>query len=62
MLDFSNLTQEQKQFFSDMWESHQRESENQSESLKGFQAYIERKRKQEDAQAEAAEILKSKMR
>ena len=62
MLDFSNLTPEQKAFFTDMWESHQRESENHSESLKDFQAYIERKRKQEDEQAQAAEILKSKMR
>lgn len=62
MIDFSNLTPEQKAFFNEMWESHQRENESQSESLKDFQAYIERKRKQEDAQAEAAEILKSKMR
>ncbi len=62
MIDFNNLTDEQKAFFTDMWESHQRESENHSESLKDFNAYIERKRKQEDAQAEAAEILKSKMR
>lgn len=45
-----------------MWESHQRENEQSSESLKDFQAYIERKRKQEDDQAKAAEILKSKMR
>lgn len=62
MLDFSNLTPEQKAFFTDMWESHQRENENESESLKEFNAYIERKRKQEDEQAQAAEILKSKMR
>ena len=62
MIDFSNLTPEQKAFFTDMWESHQRESENQSESLKDFNAYIERKRKQEEAQTEAAEVLKSKMR
>ena len=62
MIDFNNLTDEQKAFFTDMWESHQRESEHHSESLKDFNAYIERKRKQEDAQAEAAEILKSKMR
>lgn len=62
MLDFSNLTPEQKEFFNTMWENHQRDNENQSESLKDFQAYIERKRKQEDEQAQAAEILKSKMR
>lgn len=61
MIDFNNLTPEQKEFFTEMWESHQRESENQSESLKGFQAYIERKRKQEDAQMEATEVLKTKM-
>ena len=62
MIDFSNLTAEQKEFFNSMWENHQRENENQSESLKDFNAYIERKRKQEDEQAQAAEILKSKMR
>lgn len=62
MIDFNNLTPEQKAFFTDMWESHQRENESQSESLRDFQAYIERKRKQEDEQAQAAEILKSKMR
>ena len=62
MLDFSNLTQEQQAFFNSMWESHQKESENHSESLKDFNAYIERKRKQEDEQAQAAEILKTKMR
>lgn len=62
MIDFNNLTPEQKEFFTQMWESHQRENEQSSESLKDFQAYIERKRKQEDDQAKAAEILKSKMR
>lgn len=62
MIDFNNLTPEQKAFFTDMWESHQRENENESESLKDFNAYLERKRKQEDEQAQAAEILKSKMR
>lgn len=62
MIDFNNLTPEQKEFFNTMWENHQRDNENQSESLKDFQAYIERKRKQEDEQAQAAEILKSKMR
>lgn len=62
MIDFQNLTPDQKAFFTDMWENHQRENESQSESLKDFNAYIERKRKQEDAQAEAAEVLKSKMR
>ena len=61
MIDFNNLTPEQKAFFTDMWESHQRESENHSESLKDFNAYIERKRKQEDAQMEATEVLKTKM-
>lgn len=61
MIDFSNLTPEQKAFFNEMWESHQRESENHSESLKGFQVYIERKRKQEDAQMEATKVLKTKM-
>ncbi len=61
MIDFSNLTDEQKEFFNNMWENHQRESENHSESLKDFQAYIERKREQEDAQIEATEVLKNKM-
>lgn len=61
MIDFNNLTPEQKEFFTQMWESHQRENEQSSESLKDFQAYIERKRKQEDAQMEATEVLKTKM-
>lgn len=62
MIDFNNLTDEQKAFFTDMWENHQRDNESQNKSLKDFNAYIERKRKQEDEQAQAAEILKSKMR
>ncbi len=61
MIDFQNLTQEQKQFFSDMWESHQRENEQNNDSTKEFEKYISKRRAQEDNQAKAAEVLKTKM-
>lgn len=62
MLDFSNLTPEQKAFFNDMWENHQRESEQNNDSTKAFEDYISKRRAQEDDQAKAVEVLKSKMR
>ncbi len=61
MIDFSNLTDEQKEFFNSMWENHQRENEQTDDSAKSFQTYIEQRRKIEDNQAKAAEVLKSKM-
>ncbi len=62
MIDFNNLSEEQKAFFNEMWESHQQEDEQSTESVLAFQKYVEKRRKQEDSQAQAAEILKSKMR
>lgn len=62
MIDFNNLSEEQKAFFNEMWESHQQEGEQSTESVLAFQKYVEKRRKQEDSQAQAAEILKSKMR
>jgi hypothetical protein len=61
MIDFNNLTPEQKEFFNTMWENHQRENEQTDDSAKSFQTYIEQRRKIEDNQAKAAEVLKSKM-
>ncbi len=61
MIDFSNLTPEQQAFLNEIWESHQQGTEQHDESLKDCNAYIERRRKQEDNQAKAAEVLKSKM-
>lgn len=61
MLDFSNLTPEQKAFFNEMWESHQRDNEQNNDSTKAFEKYISKRRAQEDNQAQAAEVLKSKM-
>lgn len=61
MIDFNNLTQAQKEFFTQMWESHQRENEHSNDSAKAFKDYISKRRAQEDNQAQAAEVLKSKM-
>ncbi len=62
MIDFNNLTQAQKEFFNEMWENHQQESKQSEDSINSFTAYLERRRKHEEAQAEAAEVLKTKMR
>lgn len=62
MIDFSNLTPEQKAFFNEMWENHQQESKQSEDSINSFTAYLERRRKQEDDQERAAEVLKSRMR
>lgn len=62
MIDFQNLTPEQKAFFNEMWLNHQQESQHQEDSINSFTAYLQRRRKHEEAQAEAAEVLKSKMR
>ena len=61
MLDFSNLTTEQEAFFNDLWENNKRESEQSTESLKDINAYIAHRRQQEQSQAKAAEVIKSKM-
>ncbi len=61
MIDFNNLTDEQKEFFNSMWESHQRENEHGDDSAKEFETYIAKRRKLEDNQTRAAEALKSKM-
>ena len=62
MLDFSNLTQEQKEFFTNIWEKHQQQTEQEGESVKHFNAYVEQRRKQEDEQTKAAEHLKTLLR
>lgn len=62
MLDFNNLTDEQKEFFNTIWENHQQESEQSAESVQAFNAYVEKRRKQEDEQAMATEHLKALMR
>ena len=62
MLDFNNLTDEQKAFFSQMWEKHQRDNEQTAESVKTFQCYADKRRKQEEEQAKATEQLKTLMR
>ena len=62
MLDFSNLTQEQKEFFNNIWEKHQTQAEQEGKSVKHFNAYTEQRRKEEDAQTKAADILKTMMR
>lgn len=61
MIDFANLTDEQKAFFNDLWESHQRDNAQSNDSIESFNAYIEQRRKLEDNQTRAAEALKSKM-
>ena len=62
MLDFSNLTQEQQDFFNEMWENHLRESEQNGDSIKAFNAYVEQRRKREESQEQAAQHLKSLMK
>ncbi len=62
MLDFNNLTQEQQDFFNEMWLKHQENKEQTTESVKAFQRYAEQRRKQEDDQAKATEHLKTLMR
>lgn len=62
MLDFNNLTQEQQDFFNKMWENHLQENERNGDSIKAFNAYVEKRRKQEDEQAKATEHLKTLMR
>ena len=61
MIDFANLTDEQKAFFNDLWESNQRDNAQSNNSAESFNAYIEQRRKLEADQARAAEVLKSKM-
>ena len=62
MLDFSNLTHEQKEFFSEMWEQHQAQREQQQTKSDGVNAYLAKRRKLEDSQAAAAEQLKTLMK
>lgn len=61
MIDFNNLTEQQKEFFTTLWEQHQQQTEQSSEGVKHFNSYVEQYRKQEENQAKAAEALKSRM-
>ena len=61
MIDFSNLTQEQKVFFNDLWKQHQAQAQQTEDSSKSFDAYIANVRNQEQNQAQAAEVMKAKM-
>ncbi|MBQ6649586.1 MAG: hypothetical protein IJM66_12145 [Muribaculaceae bacterium] len=61
MLDFSNLTAEQRAFFNEMWERHQAQREQSDDSVTMLNAYLEKNRQREDSQAKAAEALKAKM-
>lgn len=61
MLDFQNLTEQQKEFFTTLWEQHAQQQEQSDDSVQAFQCYIEKHRQQEDNQAKAAEALKAKM-
>lgn len=61
MIDFNNLTDDQKAFFNELWEQHQQQGQHEKDSTKSFEAYIAQRRKQEENQAKAAEILKTKM-
>ncbi len=62
MLDFNNLTQEQQDFLSKMWENHLQENERNGDSIKAFNAYVEQRRKQEESQEQAAQHLKTLMK
>lgn len=59
MLDFQNLTEQQKEFFTTLWEQHAQQTENTIKSEKSFNDYIAKCRLQEENQAKAAEALKS---
>lgn len=61
MIDFENLTEQQKEFFTTLWEQHAQQTEKESDSAKSFNDYIANRRQQEESQAKAAEALKSKM-
>lgn len=61
MIDFQNLTEQQKEFFNSMWEQHQAQREQSDDSVTMINNYIEKHRQQEDNQAKAAEALKAKM-
>lgn len=61
MLDFSNLTAEQRAFFNEMWEQHQAQREQSDDSVTMLNAYLEKNRQRDESQAKAAEALKSKM-
>lgn len=61
MIDFNNLTEQQKEFFTTLWEQHAQQTEKESDSIKSFNDYIANRRQQEESQAKVVEILKSKM-
>lgn len=61
MLDFQNLTEQQKEFFTTLWDQHVQQQEQSDDSTKSFASYIEKQRQKEENQAKAAEALKSKM-
>lgn len=61
MIDFNNLTENQKEFFNSIWEQHQAQREQSDDSVTMLNAYLEKNRQREDSQAKAAEALKAKM-
>lgn len=61
MLDFSNLTDNQKEFFTTLWEQHSEQNEQASNSQQSFNTYIEQRRRQEAEQEKAAEALKKRL-
>lgn len=61
MIDFNNLTENQKEFFNSMWEQHQAQREQSDDSVTMLNAYLEKNRQRDESQAKAAEALKAKM-
>lgn len=61
MLDFNNLTEQQMAFFTALWEQHAQQGEQESESEKSFNTYIEQRRRQEAEQEKAAVALKARL-
>ena len=45
MLDFQNLTEQQKEFFTTLWEQHAQQTENTIKSEKSLNAAYKRKTK-----------------
>lgn len=61
MIDFNNLTDNQKEFFTTLWEQHSEQNEQASNSRQSFNTYIEQRRRQEAEQERAAEALKKRL-
>ncbi|MBR5639571.1 MAG: hypothetical protein IKW83_07390 [Muribaculaceae bacterium] len=64
MIDFQNLTEEQKEFLTTMWPMWERsqQGETKNNSVQRFNAYAEKRRTLEQQQAQAADILKTMMK